>query len=89
MRHLRPALSLEGSGARLEQVGETQELSAMAVPKRRTSKSRKGHRRSHDGLEVPHLVRCSRCNAVIERHTICAECGYYKGKPVIAIDEGI
>ena len=61
----------------------------MAVPKRRTSKSRKGARRAHDSLAVPHLMNCSRCNAVIERHTICSECGYYRGKPVIAIDEGI
>jgi len=34
-------------------------------------------------------IRCSRCNNPIERHTICPECGYYRGKPVIAIEEGV
>jgi large subunit ribosomal protein L32 len=61
----------------------------MAVPKRRTSKSRKHTRRAHDGLTIPSTIRCSRCNTPIERHTICPECGYYRGKPVIAVEEGI
>lgn len=46
-------------------------------------------RRAHDGLSQPTIIRCSRCNSSIERHTICPECGYYRGKPVIAVEEGI
>ena len=61
----------------------------MAVPKRRTSKSKKGMRRAHDAISAPSVIRCSRCSTPIERHTICPECGYYRGKPVIAIQEGI
>ena len=61
----------------------------MAVPKRKTSQSRKGMRRSHDGLTLPPIIRCSRCNAFMERHTVCGECGYYRGKPVVAVDEGV
>ncbi|MCH2373127.1 MAG: 50S ribosomal protein L32 [Planctomycetes bacterium] len=61
----------------------------MAVPKRKTSKSRKRMRRSHHALSATMLVRCSRCGSPKERHTICAECGYYRGKPVLAVDEGI
>lgn len=61
----------------------------MAVPKRRTSKSRRGTRRAHDGLKVPNTIRCSRCNTPVELHTICPECGYYRGKPVLAIEEGV
>ncbi|MBI4605285.1 MAG: 50S ribosomal protein L32 [Planctomycetes bacterium] len=61
----------------------------MAVPKRRTSKSRKGTRRAHDALAAPQTVPCSRCKTRIEPHTICPECGYYRGKPVIAVEEGI
>jgi len=61
----------------------------MAVPKRKTSQSRKGMRRSHHKLTLPTIIRCSRCNNRIERHTICGECGYYRGKPVVAVDEGI
>ena len=61
----------------------------MAVPKRRTSKSKRGMRRAHDAIIVPQTVACSRCKTPIERHTICPECGYYRDKPVIAVDEGI
>ncbi len=60
----------------------------MAVPKRKTSKSRKGMRRSHLALTPKTLIKCSRCASPKERHTICAECGYYRGKLVIAIEEG-
>ncbi len=60
----------------------------MAVPKRKTSKSRKNMRRSHHALQPANLSKCSRCGSVKERHTICSECGYYRGKPVIAIEEG-
>jgi len=60
----------------------------MAVPKRRTSKSNRGKRRAHDALTPPAPIRCSRCHTPIERHTICPECGYYRGKPVIAVEEG-
>lgn len=59
----------------------------MAVPKKRTSKSRKGMRRSHQRLELPPIVRCSRCSTPKQRHTICPECGYYRGKPVFEVEE--
>jgi large subunit ribosomal protein L32 len=59
----------------------------MAVPKKRTSKSRKGHRRSHHRIELPTLIRCTRCKSLKQRHTVCAECGYYRGKPVIQVEE--
>lgn len=61
----------------------------MAVPKRRTSRSKKGMRRAHDALRLPTVIRCSRCQNPIERHTICPECGYYRGKPVIAMEEDV
>ncbi len=60
----------------------------MAVPKRKTSKSRKGIRRSHLALQAVTLIKCSRCGAAKERHTVCGECGYYRGKSVIAVEEG-
>ncbi len=60
----------------------------MAVPKKKTSKSRKGMRRSHHAIQPATLIRCSRCGAVQERHRICSGCGYYRGKPVLVVDEG-
>ena len=56
----------------------------MAVPFRRTSKTKKRMRRTHFKLEVSGLVTCSHCGAMIKSHTVCPECGYYDGKPVIA-----
>ena len=59
----------------------------MAVPKKRTSKSRKGMRRSHQQLKLPTIVKCSRCSAPAMLHTVCSECGYYRGKPVFEVEE--
>lgn len=55
----------------------------MAVPFRRTSKTRKRMRRTHFKLEVTGLVTCSHCGAMIKSHTVCPSCGYYNGKPVL------
>ncbi len=59
----------------------------MAVPKRRTSKSRKGMRRAHHALSLPPIVKCSNCKTQHVRHTICPECGHYRGKPILATEE--
>lgn len=55
----------------------------MAVPFRRTGKTKKRMRRTHFKLEVTGLVTCSHCGAMIRSHTVCPVCGYYDGKPVI------
>jgi large subunit ribosomal protein L32 len=59
----------------------------MGVPKRKTSKSRKRLRRSHHALDSVQHVTCSRCGKPKLPHTICEVCGFYRGKPVIAIEE--
>ncbi len=55
----------------------------MAVPKRRTSKSRKGKRRSHKALKVQSLSLCPKCGSPMLPHRACPECGYYKGRQVV------
>lgn len=55
----------------------------MAHPKRRISKQRKHKRRTHDKAEVPTLAACSNCGAMHLYHTVCGECGYYRGKLAI------
>ena len=52
----------------------------MAVPKRRMSHSRQGHRRSHDALVPAGLGRCSRCQQAAMPHRICPNCGWYRGR---------
>lgn len=53
----------------------------MAVPKKRTGKSAQGHRRSNWKATKPEVTNCTKCGALVLTHTVCAECGYYKGKP--------
>lgn len=60
----------------------------MAVPKRKTSKSRKRKRRAHHALSVPPLAKCSRCGATIKPHTVCISCGHYRGTEVFPQDTG-
>ncbi|MEB3701460.1 50S ribosomal protein L32 [Candidatus Bealeia paramacronuclearis] len=54
----------------------------MAVPKRKTSPSRRGMRRAHDFLKVPAAAECSNCGNMKLPHHICQSCGHYKGRQV-------
>ena len=58
----------------------------MAVPKKRTSKSRKRMRRSHDHLKyTASVTECENCGELKLRHHICSACGTYKNHQVIAV----
>ncbi|MDD2433698.1 MAG: 50S ribosomal protein L32 [Bacilli bacterium] len=54
----------------------------MAVPQRRTSKTRKAQRRANIHLATATLVACKNCGAMIKPHHVCKTCGYYDGKKV-------
>ncbi|MCA0174421.1 50S ribosomal protein L32 [Bacillus hwajinpoensis] len=56
----------------------------MAVPARRTSKTRKNKRRTHYKLEVPGMVKCPNCGEYKLSHRVCKECGNYKGENVVS-----
>jgi large subunit ribosomal protein L32 len=56
----------------------------MPNPKRRHSPSRKGKRRAHDFLTLPAFALCSNCGNPKLPHRACPECGFYKGRQVIA-----
>jgi large subunit ribosomal protein L32 len=55
----------------------------MAVPFRRTSKTRKNKRRTHYKLQVPGMVECPNCGEMKLAHRVCPSCGTYKGKEVV------
>jgi len=57
----------------------------MPVPKYRTSKSKRDMRRSHHFLRSPALSVCTECNEAISPHTVCSNCGFYRGKLVVSI----
>ncbi|ADC48222.1 MULTISPECIES: 50S ribosomal protein L32 [Bacillaceae] len=56
----------------------------MAVPFRRTSKTRKNKRRTHYKLAVPGMTKCPECGELKLAHRVCKECGSYKGQDVIS-----
>jgi large subunit ribosomal protein L32 len=56
----------------------------MPNPKRRHSKSRSRKRRAHDALTAVGSSACSNCQAPKLPHRVCAKCGYYDGRQVIA-----
>jgi large subunit ribosomal protein L32 len=49
----------------------------MAVPKRKTSTTRRDKRRTHYKLEAPAMAKCNHCGAVKRPHRVCETCGYY------------
>ena len=56
----------------------------MAVPKRKTSKSKRNMRRAANSkYTAPNLGKCSQCHEPKLPHRVCPECGYYKGREVI------
>ena len=59
----------------------------MAVPLRRTSKTKKRMRRTHLKKTANEMVACPKCGEMIRPHRACTKCGYYKGKEVIKIKE--
>jgi len=59
----------------------------MPNPKNRHSKSRRGKRRSHDFLTARSLSNCSNCGTPVLPHRVCPNCGHYKGRQVIEIEE--
>jgi large subunit ribosomal protein L32 len=60
----------------------------MAVPKRRTSKTRKNRRRAHDALALPARANCPQCGATRAPHRVCGECGFYAGETRIQPADG-
>ena len=59
----------------------------MAVPKRRTSRSKKGSRRAHHFVVPKGVQYCARCNEPVLPHRICPNCGFYQGREVINMEE--
>lgn len=55
----------------------------MAVPKRRTTRSRRDMRRSHHALPTPSRSACPRCGEPRLPHRVCSNCGTYRGREVI------
>ena len=55
----------------------------MAVPKYKTSQSKRDMRRSHHALKPTRGSTCPNCGEVKHSHSVCEACGHYRGKQVI------
>lgn len=56
----------------------------MAVQQNKKSHSKKGMRRSHDRVAIPTITYCT-CGQPNLPHSVCASCGTYKGRQVLAV----
>jgi large subunit ribosomal protein L32 len=59
----------------------------MAVPKKKTSKSKRDMRRAHDALVAPGMSICPQCQEPKRSHRACDSCGTYKGKEIVVTEE--
>jgi large subunit ribosomal protein L32 len=59
----------------------------MAVPKRKTSKSRRDMRRTHKKTAALSITTCAQCGEPKRPHHLCMSCGTYKGRTLMDTDE--
>lgn len=53
------------------------------VNRMRANRSHRDNRRSHHAIDDVRLSKCANCGKPHLRHTMCAECGTYRGRKVI------
>jgi large subunit ribosomal protein L32 len=59
----------------------------MAVPKKRTSKSKSRSRRSANmRMQAPPRSVCPNCTAAKLPHVVCWNCGWYGGRVAVDVD---
>ncbi len=61
----------------------------MAVPKKKTSQSRMGMRRSHHALAAEAFAECKNCGELKRPHHVCAHCGHYDGREVVGAGKAL
>ena len=59
----------------------------MAVPKRKTSKSKRDSRRAQKKTKGLNLTTCPQCGEAMVPHRACPSCGSYKGRSVTDTEE--
>jgi large subunit ribosomal protein L32 len=58
----------------------------MAVPKKKTSKAKSRSRRASAWkVSTPAVSTCPQCGQAKVAHTVCKNCGFYKGRQAIEV----
>lgn len=57
----------------------------MANPKKRKTHSATRKSRSHLALKKTVLTKCPKCGVARKPHTVCANCGTYRGRAVVKL----
>jgi len=55
------------------------------VPKQRHTKGHRNQRRMHIFITAPTITKCPKCAHPVLPHTVCKNCGTYKGREVIDV----
>ncbi|MHB1516823.1 MAG: 50S ribosomal protein L32 [Acidimicrobiales bacterium] len=59
----------------------------MAVPKKKTSKSKSRSRRASNWvLRSPARSLCPHCNRAKLPHVVCPNCGWYRGRQALEVE---
>ena len=60
----------------------------MGNPARKTYRAKRDSRRAQTfKLSLPGIVECPQCHEMKMAHRVCMNCGFYKGKEVVASTE--
>ena len=57
------------------------------LPKRKYAKTRQRLRRQHLIQQRATIVRCTRCSVAHQAHHVCWNCGTYRGRQVLEVEE--
>jgi len=56
----------------------------MAVPQNKITRSKRNMRRAHDALVSGNPAECPNCGELKRPHHVCASCGQYDDREVVA-----
>ncbi|MDP2704823.1 MAG: 50S ribosomal protein L32 [Patescibacteria group bacterium] len=55
----------------------------------RHTRSHTANRRSHHALKAEALSICPNCKSPVSRHTVCKNCGEYRGRKIVNVSAAI
>lgn len=58
----------------------------MAVPKKKTSQSRRNMRRAHHALTATRVIEDKTTGELVRPHHVCRKTGMYKGEQVLDVE---